>query len=74
MRFFSFKVNYRGSTGFGKNYANAGNGEWGRKMHYDLIDGVNFAIHYGIANASKIAIMGKSIMLMNTFEEFRFYF
>uniref|UniRef100_A0A915AHG3 Prolyl endopeptidase n=1 Tax=Parascaris univalens TaxID=6257 RepID=A0A915AHG3_PARUN len=54
------QVNYRGSTGFGKNYANAGNGEWGRKMHYDLVDGVNFAIQYGIANASKIAIMGGS--------------
>ncbi|KHN88848.1 Dipeptidyl peptidase family member 6 [Toxocara canis] len=59
-RYAVLQVNYRGSTGFGKKYANAGNGEWGRKMHYDLIDAVNFAIDYGIADPSKIAIMGAS--------------
>uniref|UniRef100_F1LBV8 Prolyl endopeptidase n=1 Tax=Ascaris suum TaxID=6253 RepID=F1LBV8_ASCSU len=54
------QVNFRGSTGFGKRIANAGNGEWGGKMHSDLIDAVNFAIQRGIANRSQIAIMGGS--------------
>ena len=33
-------VNYRGSTGFGKKFVNAGNNEWAGKMHDDLIDAV----------------------------------
>ena len=37
-------VNFRGSTGLGKNFTNAGNMEWGRKMHDDLIDAVNWSI------------------------------
>ena len=53
-------VNYRGSTGFGKNFINAGNLEWAGKMHDDLIDAVNWAIDQGIADKSKIAIMGSS--------------
>uniref|UniRef100_A0A158R5K4 Peptidase_S9 domain-containing protein n=1 Tax=Syphacia muris TaxID=451379 RepID=A0A158R5K4_9BILA len=54
------QVNFRGSTGFGKKYTDAGNGEWGRKMHYDLIDAVDFVVAKGIANRSQIAIMGAS--------------
>ncbi|WP_238476540.1 S9 family peptidase [Bythopirellula goksoeyrii] len=53
-------VNYRGSTGFGKNFTNAANGEWSRKMHDDLIDSVNWAVDEGIAQRDKIAIMGGS--------------
>lgn len=53
-------VNYRGSTGFGKAFINAGNREWGRKMHNDLIDTVNWAIKHNIADPKKIAIMGYS--------------
>ncbi|TWU24717.1 alpha/beta hydrolase family protein [Bythopirellula polymerisocia] len=53
-------VNYRGSTGFGKNFTNAANGEWSRKMHDDLIDAVNWAVDEGIANRDKVAIMGGS--------------
>ena len=37
-------VNFRGSTGFGKAFINAANLEWGRNMHNDLIDAVNWAI------------------------------
>ncbi len=54
------QVNYRGSSGYGKDFVNAGNREWGRKVHYDLIDGVNWAIKEGIANPGKIAIFGHS--------------
>lgn len=53
-------VNYRGSTGFGKNFTNAGNLEWGRKMHDDLIDAVNWAVAKGIADPDRVAIMGGS--------------
>ena len=37
-------VNFRGSTGFGKEFMNAGDLEWGRKMHDDLIDAVDWAV------------------------------
>lgn len=53
-------VNFRGSTGLGKDFINAGNMEWGRKMHDDLIDAVNWSIEKKIANPEKIAIMGGS--------------
>ncbi len=53
-------VNYRGSTGFGKNFINAGDREWGGKMHDDLIDAVNWAIAEEIADPTKVAIMGGS--------------
>lgn len=53
-------VNYRGSTGFGKLFANAGNGEWAGKMNDDLVDAVNWAIKQGITTKDKIAIMGGS--------------
>lgn len=53
-------VNFRASTGFGKNFINAGNLEWAGKMHDDLIDAVNWAVKEGIAKKDKIAIMGGS--------------
>ncbi|HWR26290.1 MAG TPA: S9 family peptidase [candidate division Zixibacteria bacterium] len=53
-------VNYRGSTGFGKKFVNAGNMEWGGKMHDDLIDAVQWAVKEGIADPERIAIMGGS--------------
>jgi len=53
-------VNYRGSTGFGKGFTNAGDRQWGRKMHDDLIDAVEWAVASGIAPRDKIAIMGGS--------------
>ena len=37
-------VNYRGSTGFGKEFVNAGDREWAGKMHDDLIDAVDWAV------------------------------
>ncbi|MBU2587895.1 MAG: S9 family peptidase [Alphaproteobacteria bacterium] len=53
-------VNFRGSTGFGKDFINAGNKQWGLKMHDDLIDAVDWAVDQGIAQADKVAIMGGS--------------
>ena len=53
-------VNFRGSTGFGKEFTNAGDLEWGRKMHDDLLDGVEWAVKEGIAQEDMVAIMGGS--------------
>ena len=53
-------VNFRGSTGFGKAFTNAGDGEWGAKMHDDLLDGVQWAVQNGVTMADKVAIMGGS--------------
>lgn len=53
-------VNYRGSTGFGKDFVNASNGEWSGKMHDDLLDAVKWAINQKIAQPDKVAIMGGS--------------
>jgi len=53
-------VNFRGSTGFGKEFISAGDLEWGRKMHDDLIDAVDWAVAEGITAPDKVAIMGGS--------------
>ncbi len=53
-------VNFRGSTGFGKDFINASNMEWGAKMHNDLLDAVDWAVGRKIADPSKVAIMGGS--------------
>jgi dipeptidyl aminopeptidase/acylaminoacyl peptidase len=53
-------VNFRGSTGFGKKFINAGNREWGAKMHDDLLDAVQWAVKEKIADKDKVAIMGGS--------------
>jgi dipeptidyl aminopeptidase/acylaminoacyl peptidase len=53
-------VNFRGSTGFGKAFINAGNYEWAAKMHNDLVDAVEWAVAKGIADPEKVAIMGGS--------------
>ena len=52
--------NFRGSTGFGKDFLNAGNKQWGLKMHDDLIDATDWAIAEGITSEDQVAIMGGS--------------
>jgi dipeptidyl aminopeptidase/acylaminoacyl peptidase len=54
------QVNYRGSAGYGKKLLNAGNRQWGLKMHDDLLDAVGWAIQQGYADPGKVAIMGGS--------------
>jgi len=53
-------VNYRGSTGFGKAFISAGDLEWGRKMHDDLIDAVEHMVGQGVTSRDMVAIMGGS--------------
>ena len=54
------KVNFRASTGYGKAFLNAGNKQWGKTMHDDLIDACNWAVAQGYADPKKIAIFGGS--------------
>ena len=54
------QVNFRGSWGYGKSYLNAGDREWGGKMHDDLIDGKNWAVKQGYADPKQVCIMGYS--------------
>lgn len=51
---------FRGSTGFGEKHANAGNGEWGRKMQDDITDSVKALSEKGIINPQKVCIVGMS--------------
>jgi len=54
------QVNFRGSTGYGKDFVNAGDKEWGAKMHDDLLDAVDWVVGQGHADRSKVAIYGGS--------------
>jgi len=53
-------VNFRASTGFGKSFVNAGDLEWGGKIIEDQVDAVQWAIEKGIADATRVAVMGGS--------------
>jgi dipeptidyl aminopeptidase/acylaminoacyl peptidase len=52
--------NFRGSTGYGDAFMEAGYGEWGRKMQTDLSDGVRFLATQGMIDPKKVCIVGAS--------------
>ncbi len=54
------QVNFRASVGYGKKFLHAGDKQWGKSMHDDLIDAVDWAVKQGIADKAKVAIMGGS--------------
>jgi dipeptidyl aminopeptidase/acylaminoacyl peptidase len=54
------QVNFRGSTGYGKSFVNAGDREWGAAMQDDLSDAVALVIRQGWADPARIAIVGGS--------------
>jgi dipeptidyl aminopeptidase/acylaminoacyl peptidase len=53
-------VNFRGSAGYGKKFLHSGDKQWGKTMHTDLIDAVNWAIKQGYADPKRVAIFGGS--------------
>jgi dipeptidyl aminopeptidase/acylaminoacyl peptidase len=53
-------VNFRGSTGFGKRFLNAGNLQWSKAMHDDLLDAVAWAVRRGVTTKDGACIMGGS--------------
>ena len=52
--------NFRGSTGYGKKFLNAGNRQWGEKMQDDVTWGVKYLVSQGIADPKRVGIMGGS--------------
>ncbi|HEY9061179.1 MAG TPA: S9 family peptidase [Pseudobacteroides sp.] len=54
------QVNFRGSTGYGKKFVEAGNKQWGLKMQDDITDGVQWLIKQGIADPKRVGIYGAS--------------
>lgn len=55
-----FQMNFRGSTGLGKNFWELSFKQWGKTMQNDITDGVNWLIEKGIADPERIAIYGGS--------------
>ncbi|MGH8253037.1 MAG: alpha/beta hydrolase family protein [Steroidobacteraceae bacterium] len=55
-----WQPNYRGSSGFGAAFRNAGYGEWGRKMQTDISDGVAELVRQGIVDPHRACIVGGS--------------
>ena len=54
------QVNFRGSSGYGKAFINAGDREWGNKMQNDVSDAVAHAISRGWSDPARVAIVGGS--------------
>ncbi|MBV9182032.1 MAG: alpha/beta fold hydrolase, partial [Acidobacteria bacterium] len=52
--------NFRGSTGYGRKFLDAGNLEWGRKMQDDVTWGVKYMVSQGIADPKRVGILGGS--------------
>ena len=55
-----FQMNFRGSTGYGRDFWEKSFKQWGKTMQDDITDGVNWLIENGIANPDRIAIYGAS--------------
>ncbi len=54
------QMNFRGSTGYGKQFLDAGNEEWGNKMQDDITWGVKYLINEGIVDENNVGILGGS--------------
>jgi dipeptidyl aminopeptidase/acylaminoacyl peptidase len=54
------QINFRGSTGYGARFCDAGRREWGGKMVEDLIDGAEWILKEGIADPKRLGILGAS--------------
>jgi len=55
-----FQPNFRGSTGYGAAFENAGKGEWGRKMQTDISDGLSELVRQGVVDPKRVCIVGAS--------------
>ena len=54
------QVNFRGSTGYGKAFGNAGNKQWGRTMHTDLLDAIDHLVDSGSVDRDRVGVYGGS--------------
>jgi dienelactone hydrolase len=55
-----FQPQFRGSSGFGHKFEQAGYGQWGKAMQDDITDGVKHLVNQGIADPNRICIVGAS--------------
>jgi dipeptidyl aminopeptidase/acylaminoacyl peptidase len=55
-----FQPNFRGSSGWGKSFAESGYGEWGRKMQSDISDGLKAVVDAGLVDPGRVCIVGAS--------------
>ena len=55
-----FQMNFRGSTGYGRDFWEKSFKQWGKTMQDDITDGVEWLINEGIADPERIAIYGAS--------------
>jgi dipeptidyl aminopeptidase/acylaminoacyl peptidase len=54
------QVNFRGSSGYGKEFLNAGDREWGGRMQDDLIDTVRWSVEQDLSDPDRVGILGAS--------------
>ena len=54
------QMNFRGSTGYGRQFWEAGFGQWGAKMQDDVTDGVKWLVDQGVADPKRVGIYGGS--------------
>jgi dipeptidyl aminopeptidase/acylaminoacyl peptidase len=54
------QVNFRGSTGYGRAFWEAGFGQWGRAMQDDISDGIDWLVSQGIVDPARVGIYGVS--------------
>ena len=54
------QINFRGSVGYGMDFVDAGNRQWGLKMQDDISDAVAWAVQEGIADPERVCIYGGS--------------
>ena len=55
-----FQPNFRGSTGYGAEFVQAGYGEWGKKMQTDISDGLADLAKKGVVDPKRACIVGAS--------------
>jgi dipeptidyl aminopeptidase/acylaminoacyl peptidase len=56
----TLRVNFRGSSGFGREWQERWRGEWGRKMQTDVLDGLDHVVSRGLADPERVAFAGMS--------------
>lgn len=54
------QVDYRGSLGYGKKHFRAGDRQWARAMHHDIVDAIEWVTAQGWADRSRVGLWGTS--------------
>jgi acetyl esterase/lipase len=56
-----FETNFRGSTGFGRDYTSAPHGDYGNgRVQQDIVEGVRYLLAQGIGDPERVGIVGHS--------------